>query len=78
MTSAELQEHASHKDCWLAIHGKVYDITNYLVDHPGGDDVMLEHAGMLVTCVVNSSVPASDWLHNCCWTSTSHVDRLIP
>eukprot|EP00892_Ulva_mutabilis_P002035 jgi/Ulvmu1/11832/UM080_0043.1 len=45
VTSAELQEHASNKDCWLAIHGKIYDITNYLVDHPGGDDVMLEHAG---------------------------------
>lgn len=47
VTPEELQDHSSNKDCWLAIHGKVYDITNYLVDHPGGDDVMLEHAGVL-------------------------------
>lgn len=51
VTSTELQQHGSNKDCWLAIHGKVYDITTYLVDHPGGDDVMLEHAG----------APASFW-----------------
>jgi hypothetical protein len=45
ISADELQKHASESDCWLAIHGKVYDVTNYLVDHPGGLDVMMEHAG---------------------------------
>jgi len=25
--------------------GKVYDVTSFLVDHPGGDDLILKHAG---------------------------------
>ncbi|KAJ0979677.1 hypothetical protein J5N97_015151 [Dioscorea zingiberensis] len=29
------------KDCWLVIHGKVYDVTTFLEDHPGGEDVLL-------------------------------------
>jgi cytochrome b involved in lipid metabolism len=41
----ELRQHVDEKDCWLAIHGKVYDVSSYLVDHPGGLDVMMEFAG---------------------------------
>ncbi|KAL6642401.1 hypothetical protein ACP70R_020582 [Stipagrostis hirtigluma subsp. patula] len=33
--------HASRKDCWVVIHGKVYDVTKFLEDHPGGEDVLL-------------------------------------
>jgi len=45
ITAAQLAEHASEADVWLSIHGKVYDVTKYLADHPGGMDVMLEHGG---------------------------------
>uniref|UniRef100_A0A0A9C6E0 Uncharacterized protein n=1 Tax=Arundo donax TaxID=35708 RepID=A0A0A9C6E0_ARUDO len=33
--------HASRNDCWVVIHGKVYDVTKFLEDHPGGEDVLL-------------------------------------
>lgn len=29
----------------MAINGKVYDVTHFLDDHPGGDDVMHDVAG---------------------------------
>lgn len=45
LSAEELAQHASEDDCWLAIHGKVYNVSEYLVDHPGGLDVMIEHAG---------------------------------
>ncbi|MQL73881.1 hypothetical protein Taro_006244 [Colocasia esculenta] len=33
--------HNSKKSCWLVIHGKVYDITKFLDEHPGGEKVLL-------------------------------------
>jgi cytochrome b involved in lipid metabolism len=36
ITLAECQEHMSDKDCWLVIEGKVYDVTPFLDEHPGG------------------------------------------
>ena len=30
---------------WFIIHGKVYDVTEFLDDHPGGPEIMKEHAG---------------------------------
>ncbi|KAL4313578.1 hypothetical protein GQ457_01G054810 [Hibiscus cannabinus] len=31
--------------CWLLISGKVYDVTQFLEDHPGGDEVLLASSG---------------------------------
>ncbi|KAK9733910.1 hypothetical protein RND81_04G100500 [Saponaria officinalis] len=44
-TLSEVAEHNSNKDCWLVIGGKVYDVTKFLEDHPGGDDVLLSATG---------------------------------
>ncbi|CAA6668011.1 unnamed protein product [Spirodela intermedia] len=40
-TLADVSKHNTHEDCWLVIDGKVYDVTKFLDDHPGGDDVLL-------------------------------------
>ncbi|KAL1565728.1 cytochrome b5-like [Salvia divinorum] len=44
-TLAEVSEHSTNKDCWLLIEGKVYDVTKFLDDHPGGDEVLLQSTG---------------------------------
>ncbi|KAI6674443.1 hypothetical protein NL676_002349 [Syzygium grande] len=44
-TLAEVSEHGSPEDCWLVIEGKVYDVTKFLEDHPGGDEVLLSATG---------------------------------
>ncbi|XP_074304557.1 cytochrome b5-like [Silene latifolia] len=44
-TLADVAEHSSAKDCWLVIGGKVYNVTKFLEDHPGGDDVLLSATG---------------------------------
>eukprot|EP00009_Paramoeba_aestuarina_P001579 CAMPEP_0201516598 /NCGR_PEP_ID=MMETSP0161_2-20130828/7894_1 /ASSEMBLY_ACC=CAM_ASM_000251 /TAXON_ID=180227 /ORGANISM="Neoparamoeba aestuarina, Strain SoJaBio B1-5/56/2" /LENGTH=80 /DNA_ID=CAMNT_0047913793 /DNA_START=60 /DNA_END=302 /DNA_ORIENTATION=+ len=41
----EVAKHDDVKDCWLTIHGVVYDVTKFLDDHPGGDMVLLDVAG---------------------------------
>nr|UUV61161.1 CYB5 [Stevia rebaudiana] len=37
--------HNKTKDCWLIINGKVYDVTPFMEDHPGGDEVLLAATG---------------------------------
>eukprot|EP00250_Pteridium_aquilinum_P004280 c14504_g1_i1 orf=313-1734(+) len=35
-TSQEVLSHSVPEDCWLIIHGKVYDVTSWIPHHPGG------------------------------------------
>ncbi|XP_050364545.1 cytochrome b5-like [Argentina anserina] len=44
-TLEEVSQHSDRKDCWLVIDGKVYDVTKFLEDHPGGDEVLLSSTG---------------------------------
>lgn len=44
-TLAQIAEHKSEKSCWLIIHGKVYDVTDFLEEHPGGYDIIVSAAG---------------------------------
>lgn len=32
----DLNKHKSKSDCWIAVHSKVWDITNFVDEHPGG------------------------------------------
>eukprot|EP01137_Pigoraptor_chileana_P011691 Opistho-2@62978 len=46
ITKEELATHASRAaGVWFSIHGKVYDVTKFLEEHPGGEEVLMEHAG---------------------------------
>ncbi|KAJ5952389.1 Cytochrome b5 [Penicillium vulpinum] len=44
-SASEVATHNSKNDLFVIIHGKVYDITGYVRDHPGGADVLLDVAG---------------------------------
>ncbi|CAH0557248.1 unnamed protein product [Brassicogethes aeneus] len=41
----ELSWHETPQDCWVVIYDRVYDITDFLDEHPGGSDILLEYAG---------------------------------
>ncbi|KAI5867881.1 cytochrome b5-like heme/steroid binding domain-containing protein [Durotheca rogersii] len=45
ITLAQLGEHNTREDLWMAVHGKVYNLTTFAEDHPGGIDVLKECAG---------------------------------
>ncbi|EEP81632.1 cytochrome b5 [Uncinocarpus reesii 1704] len=44
-TLRDVARHKTKDDVWLALHGKVYDVTKFLDEHPGGEDVILDKAG---------------------------------
>ncbi|KAL8540988.1 hypothetical protein ACS0TY_002320 [Phlomoides rotata] len=37
----EVSKHNKPGDCWIIISGKVYDVSQFLKDHPGGGEVIL-------------------------------------
>lgn len=41
----DVEKHSSVDDLWLVIDGKVYDVTPFMDDHPGGGEIMLSAAG---------------------------------
>ena len=46
ITWDELVKHNSVDDAWMALRGKVYNISPYLKFHPGGVDELMRGAGI--------------------------------
>jgi glycine/D-amino acid oxidase-like deaminating enzyme/predicted heme/steroid binding protein len=49
VTMEEVSRHNTKDDCWMVIDGKVYDVTSFLENHPGGASIMAAHGGMDVS-----------------------------
>ncbi|GAB0134183.1 NADH-cytochrome b5 reductase [Epichloe bromicola] len=45
MEAKEVAGHNEPDNAWFTTHGKVYNETEYLRDHPGGADILIEAAG---------------------------------
>lgn len=45
LTGEEIAKHNSRESCWVIIHGKAYDVTDFLPEHPGGPKIILKYAG---------------------------------
>ena len=44
-TLADVAAHRTEDDCWMVIHGLVFDVTSLVPSHPGGGDLLLAVAG---------------------------------
>ena len=42
---SEVSKHSTTADCWLVIHGQVYDVSRFIHDHPGGTQLIADWAG---------------------------------
>ncbi|XP_021367380.1 cytochrome b5 reductase 4-like isoform X2 [Mizuhopecten yessoensis] len=46
VTPEELAKHSTADDAWIALRGKVYNISPYLEYHPGGEEELMKGAGI--------------------------------
>lgn len=53
VTLAELAQHNTANDAWIAIKGRVYNITPYMKGHPGGPEQLMRGAGTDATQLFN-------------------------
>lgn len=49
VSKEELAKHCTPDDCWIAVRGRVYNITRYLEYHPGGVPELMRGAGQDAT-----------------------------
>ena len=61
-TWSEIQEHATRSSLWIVFENKVYDVTPFLTDHPGGEEVLLEQAAKDATIAFNDVGHSEDAL----------------
>ncbi|KAK7472416.1 hypothetical protein VKT23_000530 [Stygiomarasmius scandens] len=45
ISGKEVAQHNNRDSCWIIVHGNVYDVTEFLDEHPGGSKIILKYAG---------------------------------
>jgi len=49
VTLEELKKHTTKDSLYVLLHEQVYDVTKFIDEHPGGDEVILAEAGIDAT-----------------------------
>ncbi|ORX36799.1 L-mandelate dehydrogenase [Kockovaella imperatae] len=58
ISAFELGQHNRHDNLWVAIDGEVWDVTDFVQRHPGGSQILIDHAGKDVTKLFKGIHPA--------------------
>lgn len=59
LMAMEVAEQKTAKSCWVTIGSKVYDMTEFLDQHPGGGELILEYGGKDVRAIMQDEVSHS-------------------
>lgn len=45
LSAQEVTKHNNRESCWVIVQEQVYDVTDFLDEHPGGAEIVLRYAG---------------------------------
>ncbi|KAG5892808.1 hypothetical protein JTB14_007310 [Gonioctena quinquepunctata] len=74
VTRHELSQHITIDDIWLAIRGRVYNVTSYIPFHPGGPDELMRAAGIDATKLFDQVHP---WVNYEQILQKCYIGRLV-
>ncbi|XP_028807017.1 acyl-lipid (9-3)-desaturase-like [Neltuma alba] len=61
ISQQDLSKHNKRGDLWISIQGKIYDVSHWIDDHPGGELPLFNLAGQDVTNAFLAFHPGSAW-----------------
>jgi len=67
ITLRDLQQHNRREDAWIAVRGRVYDVTEFMDRHPGGELMLMEGVGKDATKLFDTYhhyLQPEAWLQN--------------
>lgn len=54
LSKAAVEAHSTQSSCWVTLYNrKVYNVTEFLEEHPGGHELIMEYAGKDVTKILS-------------------------
>ncbi|KAG9245682.1 hypothetical protein BJ878DRAFT_500332 [Calycina marina] len=56
LLQSEVAAHNTKESCYVTIGTRVYDVTDFVEDHPGGGDLVMEYAGKDVTAILRDEL----------------------
>ena len=59
LSPAAVASHCSNKSCYVLVGRNVYDVTEFLQDHPGGEDLIIEYGGKDVEAIMRDELSHS-------------------
>jgi len=60
-TKEDVAKHCKEDDAWIIVDGKVYDVTEFVPLHPGGDSILNHVGGDSTEGFKGPQHPASVW-----------------
>lgn len=51
--NGEVAKHNSVTDCWVIIESKIYNVTSFIPNHPGGPEKIIRNCGKDATSIFN-------------------------
>ena len=54
--TTDVAAHNSEKSCYVTVGANVYDVTEFLADHPGGKEYILDYAGKDVSKIMQDTL----------------------
>jgi 4-hydroxysphinganine ceramide fatty acyl 2-hydroxylase len=52
----EVEQHKTAKSCYVTIGERVFDVTDFIEDHPGGGELILEYGGKDVKAIMEDEI----------------------
>ena len=56
-TMEEIAVHDTKDDLWVVLHDRVFDITPFVAEHPGGESILLSYSGQDATNIFLEAHP---------------------